>query len=446
MKILHCLNYFLPDHIAGTEVYVMALMRSLRERGIESSVVIPNYGKYINESYTIDGFAVWQYAEPSIPDRALQMGKRNADGLKNFEQMILRESPEVIHFHELAGSNGISLEHVKLAKKAGFKTMMTFHIASYTCKTGTLMYKQSIPCDGVIREKQCSECWFQHKGKSGWQSSVLSTASGLLYGMKADISFIPSPIATALSFPFIINTLRKNFENLVQHCDTVVVISKWYEDILKKNTIDHSKIHFIPQGLPFNDQHKISQKPGSKKLKLVFIGRISHFKGVKDLIAAISSLPYNELQLDIYGEAGEHEYMEECKALSLSMPHVHWKGKVPTEDVVEILSAYDVLCLPSVVCEMAPLVIQEAFAAGIPVLASNVYGNAEMLKDGENGWLFKFKDINDLQLKIKMLIDNRGLISSAKKNIPAVRDFCEVSEDYDQLYNWIIRQSQKIII
>lgn len=446
MKVIHVLNYFLPYHVAGTEVYVMSLMKSLKVRGIEGSVIIPNYGKNVNESYSIGGFKVWLYSEPSIPDRTLQMGRRKADGLKNFEQLILRESPAVIHFHELAGSNGIGLEHVKLAKKAGFKTVMTFHLASYTCKTGTLMYKQSIPCDGVIREKQCSECYFNHKGKTNWQSFVLSTASSLFYKMNIDISTFPSPIATALGFPFIIHTLRKNFESLILHCDALVVISKWYEDILKKNTIDHSKIHFIPQGLPFNDQHKISQKPGSKKLKLVFIGRISHFKGVKDLIIAISSLPYDELQLDIYGEAGELIYMEECKALSLSMPHVHWKGKVPTEDVVEILSAYDVLCLPSVVCEMAPLVIQEAFAAGIPVLASNVYGNAEMLKDGENGWLFKFKDINDLQLKIKMLIDNRGLISSAKKNIPAVRDFCEVSEDYDQLYNWIIRQSQKIII
>lgn len=435
MKIIHCLNHFLPHHIAGTEVYVMALMKSLREIGIHSSVIIPNYGKEENDSYDVEGFSVLKYAEPSVIDRALQMGSRKPEGLKKFEELIILEAPDIIHFHELAGSNGLGLEHVKLAKEKGFKTIITFHVAGYTCKTGTLMYKQAIPCDGLIREKQCSACWYNHKGIKGWKASLLVNASSLLKAINADISQVSSPITTALSFPFIIKKLRKDFESLVQHCDALVAISHWYIDVLKKNTKEHHKLNFISQALPQNI-HQQTTSPSKQQsiLKLVFIGRISHFKGISDLLTAIKLLPQSSLVLDIYGDTDEPEYMAECKLMSASMPNVTWKGRLAIENVVQTLSGYDVLCLPSVVCEMAPLVIQEAFAAGIPVLASNVYGNAEQITEGQNGWLFRFKDVDDLHKKIKMLIDDPGLIAAAKRNRPVLRNFEAAANEYYHLY------------
>jgi glycosyltransferase involved in cell wall biosynthesis len=66
---------------------------------------------------------------------------------------------------------------------------------------------------------------------------------------------------------------------------------------------------------------------------------------------------------------------------------------------------------------MSPLVIKEAFAAGIPVLASNVYGNAEQINDGKNGWLFKFNDSDALKTKLQQLIDDPFLVEIAQKNL-----------------------------
>lgn len=51
------------------------------------------------------------------------------------------------------------------------------------------------------------------------------------------------------------------------------------------------------------------------------------------------------------------------------------------------------MSLCSTFSEMSPLVIQEAFAARLPVIASNVYGNAEQITHGENGLLFNFNDV-----------------------------------------------------
>ena len=416
----------------------MALMKGLNATGIHSSVIIPNYGKAVNENYEVEGFGVWKYAEPSQIDRALQMGRRKPEGLKNFEQLILQADPDIIHFHELAGSNGVGLEHVKLAKHHGFKTIMTFHVAGYTCKTGTLMFREAVACDGLIREKKCTACWYQQKGITGLKASLLGAASSLFYEINTDISNIPSPLATALSFPSIIKKLRHDFESLVQHSDALVAISKWYLEVLKRNSTEHAKLHLIGQALPGKVlEHNIAATMPQRVLKLVFIGRISYFKGIKDLINAIQLLPEQTVFLDIYGDSGEPEYMEECKRMSESMSNVFWKGRLAMEEVVMTLSGYDVLCLPSVVCEMAPLVIQEAFAAGIPVLASDVYGNAEQIRDGQNGWLFRFKDVDDLHYKLKQLIATPALITEARNRKPVLRSFDMVAHEYSQLYRQI---------
>ena len=434
MKILHCINHFLPDHIAGTEVYILALIKSLYALGVQSVVMIPNYGKEVDDVYEVEGFKVLQYAEPSVIDRALQMGKRMPEGLKNFKHLVSIEVPDIIHFHELAGSNGFSLEHVKLAKASGYKTMMTFHLARYTCKTGTLVYKKQIPCDGVIREKQCSECWYQHKGVTGWKAAVLNKSSALMHKFNADVTDLPFTISTAIGFPFLITKLRDDFNSLIENCDHLVAISKWYMEVLLKNTVHSHKFSYIGQALP-SQVSRIGATKKSPLLRFVYIGRISHFKGIIHLLKSIKNL---DAELDIYGDTGEVEYIRECKTFSEGMQNVSWKGRVQTTDVVNVLSGYEVLCLPSVVCEMAPLVIQEAFAAGIPVLASDVYGNAEQVSDGHNGWLFKFNDQQDLRIKLKMLIENPWLIDSAKKNIPPVKKFDAVGSEYMKLYNKVM--------
>ena len=45
MKVLHCLNHFLPDQIGGTEVYTYSLITALEKKNIHLKVLIPNYGK-----------------------------------------------------------------------------------------------------------------------------------------------------------------------------------------------------------------------------------------------------------------------------------------------------------------------------------------------------------------------------------------------------------------
>ena len=120
------------------------------------------------------------------------------------------------------------------------------------------------------------------------------------------------------------------------------------------------------------------------------------------------------------------------------MSNVFWKGKLIQEEVVSTLNRHDMLCLCSTFSEMSPLVIQEAFAAGIPVLASNVCGNAEQIQHNHNGLLFQFNNVADLRSKLLQCIEEPSLLENLSKNIKPPRSFDEVGEDYFTLYKSLL--------
>jgi glycosyltransferase involved in cell wall biosynthesis len=440
MKVLQVLNHFLPQQTAGTEVYTYALSRQLQQQGFDVKVVIPNYGKTTDADYECDGLAVHQYAEPSIVDRSLIMGFRIPDGLKDFVAYLKNEQPDLIHFHELAGSNGITLQHVYAAKASGAKVIMTFHLAGYSCKTGTLVRPDNRLCNGIIDERICGSCYLNHRGL-GWMSLPTIQLSRLSKSCGVDLRKTNYPLGTLLGTANIIDKVKKDLFELVDLCDQIVCLTNWYEQILLQNGIEPSKISVIKQGLPFgksktNDSIKLERN--IKPLKLMFLGRISAFKGLHLLLEALTRLESEAVELSIYGNSEVGNYESNLREKTLGMPNVHWLGKLNQSEIINTMVNHDVLCLCSTFSEMSPLVIQEAKAAGIPVLASNVYGNAEQIKDGVDGLLFDFNNVESLKNEIKRLIQDRNLLQQLKSNISAPRSFEEVGKEYIRLYNKVL--------
>jgi glycosyltransferase involved in cell wall biosynthesis len=441
MKVLQVLNHFLPQQTAGTEVYTWALSKQLQQRGVNVQVLIPHYGQTTAKDYVFDGLDVFQYAEPSIVDRLLILGFRIPDGLKNFVAFLKNEQPDLIHFHELAGSNGIALQHVHAAKASGAKVVMTFHLAGYSCKTGTLVWTNQKLCDGKIDERICGSCYLRNRGLK-WMSMPTIQLSRLSKSCGIDFRKLNHPLGTLLGTANIIDKVKKDLFELVNQCDKVVCLTNWYEDILLRNGIEASKISVIKQGLPHSSSQEIkslkNESDSIKPLKLMFLGRISPFKGLHLLIDALMGLESDSVELCIYGNSEVGYYESNLRRKTIGMANVHWLGKLNQSEVINTMVKNDVLCLCSTFSEMSPLVIQEAKAAGIPVLASNVFGNAEQIKDGVDGLLFDFNKVESLKEQIKKLINNPELLIILKKNIIQPRSFREVSDEYLELYNELL--------
>ncbi len=439
MKVIQVLNHFLPQQTAGTEVYTWALCKQLQQKGVDVEIVIPHAGEQLSVSYEYDGLQVFQYAEPSVVDRSLIMGFRKPDGLQIFETYIKNINPSIVHFHELAGSNGITLHHIMASKNAGAKVVMTFHLAGNTCKTGNLLYKEQVLCDGLIRLQKCSSCYLHAKGNRALNALLLPVSS-LFNELGIDTTKWNSKTGTALGTVHLIERLKKNFETLVQHCDKLVVLTDWYKKILLLNGVPAEKIFYVPQGLPFELSLPtvVDKREKTVPLRLVSLGRINPFKGLHLLIEAIEQLDYEKIELDIYGNSDDEVYETGLRKRTKKQTNIHWKGKLPQAAVVSTMQQYDALCLCSTFSEMSPLVIQEAFAAGIPIIASNVYGNAEQIAHEVNGLLFQFKSVESLKTQLERLLNEPALLVKLNSNIKAPKGFKEIGDAYTELYESLL--------
>jgi len=443
MKIIFCLHHFLPGHVGGTEIYTLRLAQELRLKEIEAIVLVPGFDSAVTDSYIWEGIRVIRYAENSIEDRKMIMGKTAPAGLKIFSEIVKEEQPDIIHFHELAPGRGINIFHVEKAHELKVPVVLSFHVSSYTCLRGSLNYKGKEKCDGVIKIKRCTACIYQSRNITGLKETLLSTAAFTLLAAGIDPTRLNTTVGTALGFPFVIRKIKNDLLKLSAMADKIVVLAEWYKHILEKNEVPASKLLYIKQGLTSGAPPIIHHKAIALPLRIVYIGRVSEMKGVHLLIAAVGKLPEEKITLHIYGPETEDAYVTECKQQTKSKRNIHWMGTLPPENVIPALSAYHLLCLPSAF-EMSPLVIQEAFAAGLPVLASDVYGNAEQIKEGINGWLFRFKDSDHLAEKLSALINDPVLVEKARRALPEVSGFTNIADRHVELYSAVINSRDRV--
>jgi glycosyltransferase involved in cell wall biosynthesis len=121
--------------------------------------------------------------------------------------------------------------------------------------------------------------------------------------------------------------------------------------------------------------------------KFIYVGHIKEEKGVEDLFSAIEHLP-SDYQIDFYGNISEEKYK---KDMYWQNNIVSYKGVLNPLEVQKTISEYDVLILPSY-REGYPGVIIEAFSVGVPVIATNLEGISEIVKNNYSGILVPVKD------------------------------------------------------
>jgi glycosyltransferase involved in cell wall biosynthesis len=130
---------------------------------------------------------------------------------------------------------------------------------------------------------------------------------------------------------------------------------------------------------------------GSRRVRFGFFGRLAPEKGVVPLLKAIIGLPpavRSECHLTLHGTpATDTRHAEVVAALvSEAADCVHLAGPYAFGDVQALMDGCDWIVVPSLWWENSPVVIQEALAAGKPVLCSDLGGMAEKIEPGRTGW------------------------------------------------------------
>lgn len=155
--------------------------------------------------------------------------------------------------------------------------------------------------------------------------------------------------------------------------------------------------------------------------KFIYFGGIKEEKGVFLAKQAIEELYDLNFSIDFWGVL-----LDGINQKDLESRNSSYKGIIPDGKVGEVLSNYDALLLPSYwPGEGYPGVIVEAFAAGIPVIASDITSFREMIDNKKNGFLVKPKDLNHL-IKTLRNLENSNYTSMCKNSYNEFDKYCPI--------------------
>lgn len=435
MKIFHCLRSFFPDNSAGTEIYVAGLCKALQNEGVEVAVVKPSFDTPTDE-YRYNGIRVLPYLETSKATAELQAGVKAPDGIINFRKLLIHEKPDAIHFHEVAGSNGMTIYHVMAARELGIKIFTTFHLTGNICMRNTFLYKNKKACNGIINEYKCAVCMLQKKGLSLGVPELIS-----FFGKNFKQQITSGVVGKLFNYPLYVKQHASRLLEVNILSEKIFVLSNWYKDLLVLNGLDKNKIIILPAAIPASkplvavSQNKMASKG---KVRLLYAGRISPIKGLHVLLEAVLALKQTNWELDIYGPVFDIEYNDLCGRLSASHSSVKWMGIIEHDKMIPTLSKYDAMVFPSIVQETMGLVMLEAFAAGVPVIGSSIWSVNEQIEDGVNGLIFETGNSTSLRASLEKLLNNPSLLIRFCDNIRAPIYMNEVAKVTLAAYNEVL--------
>lgn len=154
---------------------------------------------------------------------------------------------------------------------------------------------------------------------------------------------------------------------------------------------------------------RLQRRP--EKGRVLYAGRVIPRKGILDLILAFASLKDLDSKLILAGACPDARYLEQVKAEIIRQGltgRIELRGHLLEAEVLEEFSVAEALVLPSYQ-ETAPMVIQQAMAAGLPVVASNVCGIPSQIRQGIDGLLFTPGDPAELGSSLRKILDDVAL-------------------------------------
>jgi phosphatidylinositol alpha-mannosyltransferase len=163
------------------------------------------------------------------------------------------------------------------------------------------------------------------------------------------------------------------------------------------------RYRIVPNGVHLG-QPAVAREEERRPLRILFIGQAVERKGLPVLLSAFEALRDQvSATLTLVGALPE-----EVAPLLLESRDVRALGRVSEQEKLEELARADVLCAPSLSGESFGMVLTEAFAAGLPVVASNIAGYRDVVRDGRDGMLVPPGDAVALARALRaILLDER---------------------------------------
>ena len=447
MRILLVVHGFPPAAGGGTEVYTRNLATALGDDPHDRVMVLA------------------RESDPGRPEHAVRRVERGSvsatmvnntfQACLSFEESYANPAiariagevldawrPDVVHIQHLTClSTGIPGEAVRRS----IPVVMTLNDYWLICHRGQLVDRDGAACAGPFGSG-CAGCV---------QPEMLAGPAALRCGRALRSSRVPgAPLAVALASRALgeatsrqhaaaatVARLR-HMQAAVGSIDLFLAPSQTLYDAFRPFGIPPARLVRCNQGIPLGCDRRELPHRRHGPLRIGFAGGLLPTKGADVLLDALDLLPAGSVVLDLLGSSdayhGENGYRRSLAA-RLGHPAIRRLGPVPPARMASVLDDLDVLVMPSTWLENAPFTIREAFAARVPVVASNLGGMAEMVRDGIDGLLFPPGDPGGLAAALRRLIDEPSLLETLRGGIRPPMSIEEDAGSLREVYEGLIR-------
>lgn len=440
MRIVQVVQGLPPESLGGTEMYALALSRELARQGhdvrIFSRSADPQVGEYGVEQSALAGLPVTRINNTFHRLSTFSQSYINPEIARRFGTFLDACTPEIVHFHHLMY---LSTSCIHEAARRGIPVVMTLHDYWLICQRGRFLKPDLSVCSGQT-EEGCARC-FAHlldsKLAPVYQrlKPLLRLGSGLRDRLR---HFHGRFVATRPPSAQALQQIQQRMAHIREVCHEVTLFlapSRFLRRQFLDFGIPPDKIVFSECGLPLQPSPGTSERRHGAPLIFGYIGVVDPVKGVHLLVDAFAPLTGAELR--IYG--GESDYApypnrKHFLAQVRRSSHIRLMGRYENHEVGHILSEVDVVVVPSIWYENAPLVIREAFLAHKPVITAAFGGMQEWVQHEVNGLLFEPRNVEDLRRKLQRCIADPELVHRLSTRCPPVKSIREDAHEMIRRY------------
>ena len=409
MRILHVVHQYLPDHVGGTEFYTKWLAEGLQKQGHTVAIFARRSADGTGVTQRDDaGIAVWLAWNGRFqPTNRFTSTFRNPFLHQAFIKTIDEFKPDLVHIQHLMGlPTAIATELHQ--RKIPF--VVSLHDFWWVCANAQLITNDTQEiCDGPDKFFNCANCTMARANQQ-----PLKIAQPLL----------APPLAMR----------NRSLRHTLQHAAHLLTPTHFVKDWYVKHGITSTNISAIPLGLDYPDQPEQQMEPEQERpFRVGYIGGLSWQKGVHVLIEAFNQLP-QPCELWIAGDMTfDPTYTDQLQ--EQANDNIHFLGTQSRDAIWQMLREVDIVVIPSIWYESFCFIISEAFAMGVPVIASELGALAERVEHGKNGFLFPAGDSNALHKVLSDLQGNQQKIEQLCQHIPQIPTVHDHVETITAVYN-----------
>ena len=312
----------------------------------------------------------------------------NPFSLRKLRETLRETRPDIVHVHNTFPLLSPSVLYAP--REFGIPTVLTLHNFRVGCSSATAL-RNNEPCTLCLEQK--------------------SVLPALRYGCYRESRLATAPIAAMIA----LHRTRRTWQTKV---DAFIALTEFQKKIL----IDYG----IPEELLVVKPHFFEDPPEPlawrrREPKVMFIGRLYEAKGAHILVDAWKQWGKKAPRLEIVGDGPMMAQLRRSIEGSDAATRITFSGTVSRDEVMTRLAKAKLLILPSLCFEGFPMAIQEAYALGVPVAASNIGSLPSIVSPGRTGALFAPGNASELRSAVGALFEKGRRLEQLAKN--ARREF-----------------------